>query len=63
MMMVTYTSKVNFKRYKGSSTYRLNGCEIPSIGIGFIGRNLIDIECLGCLVNQWNELEIIRRFA
>jgi hypothetical protein len=61
MVMVTRASRVDFEGDKGDSIHRLDSMEISSIRVGFVGRDFVDGECLGCLTYQNWELDSVSR--
>ena len=52
VMVVTHASRVGFEGNISDSTLSLNSMETSSIRIGFVGRDSIEGECLGCLLYQ-----------
>ncbi len=63
MMMVAHASGTDFKGDKGHSAYGLYGMKVLPARIGFVGGDLIDIECLGCSIYQGGELQVVSRFV
>jgi len=61
MMMVALTSGVRPKRYVGRSADSLNSPQIPPVGIGFVRRDLIDVESLSRFLHQHGQLGVVSR--
>ena len=62
MMVVSHACRIGLEGNIGCATNSLSSLEIFSIGVGFVGGDFIDGECLGSLIHQSWELESISRF-
>ena len=49
MMIVSHASRIDLEGDISRATLRLNGMEISPVGVGFVSRDFIDVECLSCL--------------
>ncbi len=61
VVLVPHASGVRLEGNISNATLRLNRMEIPPIGVGFVGGDLVDAECLGSLVDQSGKLNRISR--
>jgi hypothetical protein len=61
MVMVTHASRADFEGDKRGSIHGSHSMKISSIRVGFVSRDFVYGECLGCLTYQNWELDSVSR--
>ena len=59
VMVVSHAGRVDLEGDKRRSALSLNSPQVAPVGVRLVSRDLVDVECLGCLVYQWYKLAII----
>jgi hypothetical protein len=59
----SHSPSIALERNVGYPAYRLDGVKVLTAGIGFVRRHLVDVECLGGLVQQGDKLGRIARLV
>jgi len=61
VMLIPRASRIGLEGDVNHAANSLRSKEILPIGVGFVGGDFVDAECLGCLIHQSWELDIVSR--